>query len=182
MKNLIPEEHVQNKIYLIRGQKVMLDKDLASLYKVNTFVLNQAVKRNINRFPIDFMFQLTPEEAKALRSHFVILDKGISKRGRHSKYLPFAFTEQGIAMLSGILHSKRAVHVNIAIMRAFVKLRFLLSSHKELANKLKELEGKFEKHNTEIQAIFNAIKQLLTGPEKTVRRIGFISPESKKQL
>ena len=122
----IPDEIVMNKIYYIRGHKVMLDKDLAELYNVTTGNLNKAVSRNIKRFPEDFMFQLTTEEADSLRSHFVTLKTG---RGRHRKYLPFAFTEQGVAMLSSVLRSKRAVQVNVEIMRAFVRLRQMLASN-----------------------------------------------------
>jgi hypothetical protein len=117
----------------LRGQKVMLDTDLADLYQVPTKVLNQAVRRNKDRFPADFMFQLTADEFSALRSQIVTLDTG---RGQHRKYLPYAFTEQGVAMLSSVLRSKRAVNVNIEIMRAFVRLRELLATHEDLANKL----------------------------------------------
>jgi len=166
MVDLIPLEKIENRIYLIRGQKVMLDKDLAEFYGVKTFVLNQAVKRNIERFPEDFMFQLTREEVKALRSQFVILNGHAvgpkkSYRGGHSKYLPYAFTEQGLAMLSGLLRSERAIQVNIAIMRAFVKLRQMLSSHKALAHKVEELEKKYSKHEIEITAVFKLLKKLM---------------------
>src|SRR4030066_1592436 len=132
MKALIPAEVIERKIYLIRGQKVMLDNDLAKLYKVETRTLIQAVKRNTERFPPDFMFQLTNQEVISLRSQFVI-----SKTGRGGRrYLPYVFTEQGVAMLSSVLNSERAILVNIAIMRAFVKLREILSVNKELAHKL----------------------------------------------
>lgn len=177
MKDIIPAERIESKIYLIRGQKVMLDRDLAELYGVKTFVLNQAVKRNIERFPKDFMFQLTRKELRSLRSQVVILengqDKKASRRGKHTKYLPYAFTEQGLAMLSSVLRSKKAIQVNIAIMRAFVKLRLILSTHKRLAQKLKELEGKCNKHDIKIQIIFNAIRKLMMPEEKPTRRIGF---------
>src|SRR5215467_5593410 len=133
----VPPEIIERRIYLIRGHKVMLDSDLADLYQVPTKVFNQAVKRNKARFPEDFLFRLTPEEAAALRSQIVTLDKG---RGRYSKYAPFAFTEQGVAMLSAVLHSKRAVQMSIAIVRVFVRLRELLATHKELAHKMEELE------------------------------------------
>ena len=176
MKDLIPREIVENKIYLIRGHKVMLSQHLAKLYNVETRILVQAVKRNMERFPEDFMFQLTLEEAQSLRSQFEIsnvpLRPTASGRGG-SRYLPYAFTEQGVAMLSGILHSPRAVQVNIAIMRAFVKLREILSNNKELAYKLKELESKVEKHDIKIHAIFEAIRQLMVPPEKAPKRIGF---------
>jgi len=172
MKAIVPQEVIEQKIFLIHRQKIMLDKDLAELYGVTTGNLNKAVKRNVERSPEDFMFQLTKNEENSLRFQF-----GSLKRGRHAKYLPYAFTEQGVAMLSSVLKSKRAVQVNIAIMRAFVKLRNILSTHKELACKLKELERKtgkhLKKHDVEIQAIFDAIRQLMALPEKVKPRIGF---------
>ena len=146
----------------------MLDKDLAELYRVKTKVLNQAVKRNSERFPEYFMFQLTKEEAEILRSQIVTL-----KQGKHLKYLPYAFTEQGVAMLSSVLNSKRAIQVNIQIMITFTKLREMITNHKELTEKLKQLESKLEKHDSEIQSIFNAIRQLTTPPEKPKRKVGF---------
>jgi len=167
---LIPQEIIEQKILMIREQKVMLDTDLASLYGVSTKVLNQAVKRNINRFPEDFIFKLTDiekEEVVTICDHLKSL--------KFSPQLPHAFTEQGVAMLSSVLKSERAVQVNIAIMRAFVKLRQILSTHKELAHKLSELERKIEKHDTRIQAIFEAIRQLMTPPEKPKGQIGFRS-------
>ncbi|MEK6538794.1 MAG: ORF6N domain-containing protein [Nitrospirota bacterium] len=167
-QDLIPAERIAEKIFLIRGKKVMFDRDLAALYGVTTGNLNKAVKRNIERFPEDFMFPLTREEYTALRFHF-----GSLKRGVHSKYLPLVFTEQGIAMLSGVLKSKRAVRVNIAIMRAFVKLREMLSTHKELAFQFRELERKVDKHDGEIQAIFKAIQRLMAEPEKPKAKFGF---------
>ncbi len=176
MKALIPPELIERKIYLIRGQKVMLDNDLAELYGVETFNLNKAVKRNIERFPQDFMFQLTREEYNSLRFQF-----GILKRGQHSKYLPYAFTEQGVAMLSSVLRGKQAVQVNIAIMRTFVKLREILSTHKELAHKLAQLEQKIEKHDEEIKVVFDAIRQLMTPPETKKKKIGFIVRERSAQ-
>ena len=167
---LVSTEKIESKIYIIRGQKVILDRDLAMLYGVETKVLNQAVRRNIARFPRDFMFQLVKEEADFLRSQFVTLESG---RGRYSKYMPYAFTEQGVAMLSSVINSERAIHVNIAIMRAFVKLRRIFSVHKELAHKLNQLESKIERHDTEIRSIFEAIRQLMKPPEKPKRKIGF---------
>lgn len=146
----------------------MLDKELAKLYGVSTKRLNEQVKRNVKRFPEDFMFQLTWEEAESSRSQFATL-----KKGRNIKYLPYAFTEQGVAMLSGVLNSERAVQVNIAIMRAFVRLRQILSTNKELAHKLAQLERKTEKHDTEIRAIFEAIRQLMAPPERPKRKIDF---------
>ena len=171
MKALIPIEIIERKIYLIRSQKVMLDSDLAELYGVKTFNLNKAVKRNIDRFPQDFMFQLTKEEADSLRFQ-IGMSKSEGRGGR--RYLPHAFTEQGVAMLSSVLRSERAIHVNIAIMRVFVKLREFLSTHKELAHKLAELERKIERHDEEIKAIFDAIRQLMTPPQKAKRKIGFM--------
>ena len=165
---IVPVEIIEKKIFLIRGHKVMLDSDLAELYGVETKVLVRAIKRNIERFPPDFMFQLTKEEFDNLRFHF-----GTSSQWGGRRYLPYAFTEQGVAMLSSVLRSKRAIQVNIAIMRVFVKLRQILSTHKELAYKLAELERKIERHDEEIKVIFDAIRQLVTPPEKPRRRIGF---------
>jgi hypothetical protein len=168
MSDLVPIERVENKIYLIRGQKVMLDFDLALLYLLPTKQLKRQVKRNFERFPADFMFELTQEEYNALRCQI-----GTLKRGGHSKYPPYAFTEQGIAMLSSVLGSKRAIQVNIAIMRAFVKLRQILSTHKELAVKLRELERKFENHDSDIKSIFDAIRKIMAQPVKPIHKIGF---------
>ena len=176
----IPEQIIENKIFLIRGHKVMLSMHLAQLYGVQTKALIQAVKRNIRRFPEDFMFQLTWDEAQSLRSQIVTLNVRKSQadfgRGRHIKYLPYAFTEQGVAMLSSVLNSDRAIDVNIAIMRTFVNLRKMLLSHKELARKFKELEEKIGRHDEQIQAVFDAIHQLMSlPPEPPKRRIGFHS-------
>lgn len=173
--DVIPTDWIQKRIYLIRNQKVMIDSDLAELYGVETKILNKAVSRNVDRFPYDFMIQLTDEEWNSLRFHL-----GTSKTGRGGRrYLPFAFTEQGVAMLSSVLKSKRAVKVNIQIMRAFVMLREILSTHKELAHKLKELELKIESHDEQITAIFEAINQLIVQPEKPKRKIGFGVEELK---
>ena len=169
MPNLVLTEVIGQKIYLIRGYKVMIDKDLASLYEVPTGRLNEQVKRNRGRFPKDFMFQLTKKEYDNWKSQIAISNS--EKMGLRRR--PYAFTEHGVAMLSSVLNSERAVQVNIAIMRAFVKLRNILSTHKELAHKLKELEQKTEKHDTEIQAIFEAIRQLMKPPAQPRRRIGF---------
>ena len=162
----VPQEVVEQKIYLIRGQRVMLSVHLAKLYCVETRVLMQSVQRNIDRFPKDFMFSLTREEIMNLSQSV------ISSRLKHAPKIQ-AFTEQGVAMLSGILRSKKAVQVNIAIMRAFVKLRQMLSTNKELAHKLAQLEHRIEKHDTEIHAIFEAIRQLMNSPEKPKRSIGY---------
>ena len=154
----IAVEVLATKILLVRGRKVMLDRDLAGLYGVGTRDLNKAVKRNLQRFPKDFMFQLTKQETKNLMFQF-----GTSSWGGMRK-LPYVFTEQGVAMLSSVLKSERSIWVNIAIMRAFVKLRELLLTHKELAEKLEELERKYQLHETDIQVIFEAIKKLLEPP------------------
>jgi phage regulator Rha-like protein len=164
---IVPNAPIENRIFVIRGHKLMLDFHLAELYGVEAKVLKRAVRRNVDRFPHDFMFELTNEEYDILRSQF-----GTSSWGGR-RYPPYAFTEQGVAMLSSVLRSPRAVHVNIQIMRAFVKLREILSTHKELAFKLKQLETKVEKHAEEIQAIFEAINQLMAPPEKPKRPIGF---------
>ncbi len=168
MEPIVPIEVIERKIYLIHGQKVMLSMHLAELYGVETRALNQAVKRNIHRFPEDFMFQINESEAEQLVSQNVI---------PHKKYfggsLPYAFTEQGVAMLSSILNSEQAIKINIAIMRAFVKLREMISTNKELAHKLAQLEQKIEKHDDEIKAIFNAIRQLMAQPDPKEKKIGF---------
>jgi len=165
----IPVERIEKAILLVRGHKVILDMDLADLYGVETGALNRAVKRNIQRFPDDFMFQLTGEEAERLRCQI-----GISKGGRGGRrYLPYVFTEQGVAMLSSVLNSERAVQVNIAIMRVFVRLREMMATHKELAFKLVGLEERLEGHDEQIQNIFEAIRQLMTPPERERKKIEF---------
>jgi phage regulator Rha-like protein len=179
MKNvsLIPIEKITSKIYLIRKEKVMLDSDLADLYGVETKVLVQAIKRNIDRFPKDFMFQLTADQYKILRSQFVTSNWG----GR--RYPPYVFTEQGVAMLSSVLKSKQAIKVNIAIMRAFVELRKFLYSNEKLAVKLNELEKetkkRFEEHQRQISLIFEAIKQLIKDDSKPKKQVGFTLPKKK---
>jgi hypothetical protein len=169
MKELIPVEIIEKKIYLIRGHKVMLDKDLASLYDVKPIRLREQVKRNMKRFPDDFMFQLNDQEIDSMVSQ-----NAIPSRKHLGGYNPYVFTEQGVAMLSTVLNSDRAIEVNIQIMRAFVKLREMLSTNKELAHKLMMLENRIEKHDGEIKAIFNAIRQLMVPPEtKSKKPIGF---------
>jgi len=164
---VIPVERITQAILLIRGQKVMLDADLARLYGVETKALNRAVKRNSERFPGDFMFQLTSDELERLRCHL-----GTSKRGG-LRYAPHAFTEQGVAMLSSVLRSRRAVRVNIEIMRAFVQLRQMLSSHADLARKLAALEKKYD---AQFKVVFDAIRELMAPPEPPKkRRIGFVT-------
>lgn len=169
---LVPAEVIKRRIFLIRGQKVMLSFDLAELYGIETRVLMQAVKRNRDRFPDDFMFALTRKEILRI-SQFVTSLK-------YSKAV-YAFTEQGVAMLSSVLHSPRAIQMNIAIMRVFVKLKEMLLTNKDLALKLQELEQKIARHDTEIQAIFQAIRQLMLTPEKPKRHIGFHVEEPKSK-
>jgi len=170
MKAIIPQEIIEQKIFMIRGHKVIFDRDLAMLYGVPTKVFNQAVKRNKQRFPKDFMFQLSKTELGNWRSQFVTSNSS-AKMGLRRP--PYVFTEQGVAMLSSVLNSERAIQVNIAIMRAFVKLKEMLSTHKELAFKLRELERKIEKHDEEITDIFNAIRQMMIVEEKPKKQIGF---------
>jgi len=164
-KSLIPADRIEKAILLIRKQKVMLDADLADLYGVQTKFLVRAVKRNIDRFPADFMFQLSKEEFDDLRFHF-----GTSSDWGGRRYPPYAFTEQGVAMLSSVLRSQRAVQVNIEIMRAFIRLRQMLASNAELARKLDELEKKYD---AQFKEVFEAIRQLMTPPEPKRRAIGF---------
>ncbi|MEK6647199.1 MAG: ORF6N domain-containing protein [Candidatus Firestonebacteria bacterium] len=157
MPNLIPQERIENKILLLRGHKVMLDSDLAELYKVTTFNLNKSVKRNMKRFPEDFMFQLSPEEFKSLIFQF-----GISKKGRGGRrYPPYVFTEQGVAMLSSVLNTERAIHVNIQIMRTFTKLRQILATHEDIK---KKLEG-YDKQFSVIFLEINKINRLLSSSD-----------------
>ena len=165
-QSLIPVERIERSILLIRGEKVMLDIDLASLYGVETKMLVRAVKRNLNRFPPDFSFQLSPEEFECLRCQFGTLN---TRGGR--RYAPYAFTEQGVAMLSSVLRSPRAVAVNVEIMRAFVRLRQMLFSHAELAKKVDSLEKKYD---IQFKVVFDALRQLMQPPpEKPKRPIGF---------
>jgi len=156
----------------------MLDRDLAQLYGVSTKVLNQATKRNADRFPEDFMFQLTKEEAINLKCNFSISSLRSQivtlKQGEHYKYMPYAFTEQGIAMLSSVLRSKRAIQVNIAIMRIFVRIKSMLAAHKELSHKLEQLEQKVGRIDEDVKLIFDAIKELMSPPPEKPRKIGFL--------
>lgn len=174
MKNSpVPIERIERAILVLRGHKVMLDADLATLYEVETRALVQAVKRNLARFPQDFMFQLDSAEVEVLRSQSVISNPP-GRGGRRTA--PYAFTEQGVAMLSTVLRSPRAIAVNIEIMRAFVRLRLLLASNKELARRLDHLEAKTD---AKFKAVFEAIRQLMTPPEPKKRPIGFITPIEK---
>ena len=179
MTGLVAAERIENRILLLRGCKVILDNDLADLYEVEVKQLKRQVRRNIDRFPADFMFELSQQEYESLRRHF-----GTLKRGEHSKYLPYAFTEQGVAMLSSVLNSERAILVNIQIMRAFTKLREMLLTHKDLAKKIEEMERKYDRQFGEqgkkIKIIFEAIKRLLTPsepPEEKRPKIGFHTKE-----
>ncbi len=167
MESLVPLERIEKRIFVFRGHKVMLDSDLADLYGGSTKRLNEQVRRNIKRFPADFMIQLTDEEANALRSQIVTLKPG---RGKHRKYLPYAFTEQGVAMLSSILNSERAILVNIEIMRAFIRLRAMAFSYKELARKVEALEKNYD---AQFKAVFDAIRKLMEPVERPTPRIGF---------
>ena len=179
-RSIVPVEVIQNKIYLIRGRKVMLDHDLAELYGVMTKNFNKAVRRNLDRFPEDFMLGLTKEEVHSLRFQI-----GTLKRGQHSKYLPLVFTEQGVAMLSTVLKSRRAIQVNIQIMRVFVKLKEMMISHKDLAHKIENLEKKFVEHDKKFLLVFAAIRQLLEGKEDSLKNkgpMGFVMPKQKEAI
>ena len=173
-----PNEVIINKIYLIRGQKVMLDRDLSELYQVETKRLKEQVKRNIGRFPEDFMFELTKEEFENWRSQ--IANSNSEKMGL--RYLPFAFTEQGVAMLSSVLNSERAIQMNIQIIRIFTKMKEMALMHSDILLKLESLEKQGSKHSQEIQAIFKALKQLVQTPkiEEERVRIGFKKDKLKK--
>ncbi|HPI37690.1 MAG TPA: ORF6N domain-containing protein [Ignavibacteriaceae bacterium] len=168
-KSIIPPENIITRILLIREQKVILDRELALLYGVETRALKQAVRRNIKRFPEDFMFQLTTAEFKSWRSQTVMSNS--DKKGL--RHLPFAFTEQGVAMLSSVLKSERAIEVNILIMRAFVKLREIVSTHKKVEEKLKEIENRLGQHDKQILQIIDVINQLITPPEPVKKKVGF---------
>jgi hypothetical protein len=169
MNSLVPVEAITGKIYFVRGNKVLMDRDLAELYGVETGQLKRAVRRNIDRFPSDFMFELSKEELENWRCQF-----GTSNSDKMGlRHRPMAFTEQGVAMLSGVINSTRAIQVNIAIMRAFVQMRQLLTSDKKLAEKLKALEKRLTEHDKHFQIVFDAIKQMLSADEKPKRKIGF---------
>jgi phage regulator Rha-like protein len=174
---LIPIEVIESKIFVFRGYRVMLDRDLAELFGVETRVLNQAVSRNGDRFPDDFMFQLTLKEGKAVRlsrSQIVTL-----KRGQNIKYRPYAFTEHGTVMLANILRSAVAVRVSIQVVRAFVHLRQMLATNQDLARKIEALERRVGKHDTDLQAVLNVLQELLQPPPATKRPIGFVGPGKK---
>ena len=166
---IIPDELVMNKIYIIRGQKVILDRDLAKLYNVDTKHLKEAVKRNIARFPEDFMFEMKKEELENWRSQFATSKS--DKQGL--RYSPFCCTEQGVAMLSGILNSETAIRVNIQIIRVFIKMRELIMTNKDILLQLEKMERKLTKHDEDIILIFQYLKKLLTPPQLPRQRIGF---------
>jgi len=183
MNDLVPLERIENKIHQIRGQKVMLDFDLAILYGVETKVLNQAVKRNLSRFPDDFMFSLSKQEilrisqfvTSSSRSQFVTL-----KRGYNIKYPPHAFTENGVAMLSSVLNSERAIEVNIQIMRAFTRLRQIIARNKDITYLFKELKHKVDRHDTEIGLIIRAIEKMIAVDTKPKHKIGFLTEKEER--
>jgi phage regulator Rha-like protein len=171
-ESLIPIERIEQKIYVLRGERVMIDSDLAEIYGVTTFNFNKAVKRNINRFPEDFMFQLTKEEYESLRFQI-----GMSKTGRGGRrYLPYVFTEHGAIMAANILSSERAVEASVQVVRAFVKLRQMLASNAELAKKVEALEKKYD---AQFKVIFDAIKKLMLPPDKPKGNIGFVGKSKK---
>ncbi|MFN7937785.1 MAG: ORF6N domain-containing protein [Bryobacteraceae bacterium] len=173
--SLVPAEMVERRIRLLRGQKVFVDSDLAELYGVTTSNLNLAVKRNAERFPADFMFRVSAEEVEGLRLQIAISNGGKGVRGGR-RYLPYAFTQEGVAMLSSVLNSALAIQVNIAIMRVFVKIREVLAANQDLARKIEMLEKKYEEHDEEIQKVFDAIRQLLEPPVNPgKRKIGFLT-------
>jgi len=171
----VPIERIENRILLVRGHKVLLDTDLAMLYGVPTKRFNEQVRRNAERFPRDFMFQLSPEEWDSLRSQFATLKTG---RGQHRKYLPHAFTEHGAIMAATVLNSPRATEVSVYVVRAFVRLRELLASNKDLARRLDQLEKKLATHDQAIAGLMNAIREMMSPPEPAKkRRIGFIQSD-----
>ncbi|MBI2841786.1 MAG: ORF6N domain-containing protein [Armatimonadetes bacterium] len=176
-KAIIPVESVTDTILILRGQRVILDSDLARLYGVSTGQFNQAVKRNLDRFPPDFMFQLTEEEHKSLRSQIVTLKAG---RGQHRKYLPYAFTEHGAVMAASVLKTQRAVEVSVYVVRAFIQLRELLGTRTEIGRKLDELEQRLDGHGEQIKLILEAIQALIALPDPSDRRIGFRSKQENQ--
>jgi hypothetical protein len=168
--DVVPVERVERAILVIRGHKVLLDTDLATLFGVSPKRLNEQVKRNLERFPMDFMFQLTVDEQASLRSQIATLKTG---RGQHRKHPPYAFTEHGAIMAASVLSSPKAIEMSILVVRAFVKLRTMLAAHRQLAAKLRELEAKLSTHDQQIVGLFNAIRQLMVPPAKPKTRIGF---------
>lgn len=177
MVSIIPVEKIEQKIFFIRKQKVMLDSDLATLYGVSTKRLNEQLRRNLKRFPEDFMFQLSKDEYESLRSQIATLKTG---RGRHRKYSPYVFTEHGAIMLATILNSAVAIQASIQVVRAFVRLREFLAANKELARKLKNLEKKIDTQDEKIYTIFEALKQLMQPTQKQKGKIGFKRDQEKE--
>lgn len=173
----VSSELVEQKIHLLRSQRVMLDADLAEIYGVEARVLNQAVKRNLQRFPQDFMFQLTDDEFAVLRNSSQFVTS--SRKYRGTKYRPYAFTEHGAVMLATVLNSPTAIEASIQVVRAFVRLRTVLATHQDIAKKIDELENKVNKHDKEIDAVFSALRQLLQPPIKPRRQIGFRNEDKK---
>jgi len=176
-------EGIKEKIYLIRGQKVMLDSDLVEVYQVETRVLKQAVRRNLHRFPLDFMFELSLEETRhieSLRSQIVTLDAGKSKRGKYSKYVPFAFTEHGAVMLASVLNSPTAIEASIKVVRAFVKMRSILALHQDLADRIDELEKATDKHDQKFAVVFQLLGEIKRDPKFLKRKIGFVEEKKGK--
>lgn len=167
---LIPVERVEHAILVLRGRRVILDSDLAALYGVTVSRFNEQVKRNAARFPVDFAFQLTRDEYETLRSQIAI-SKTDRRGGR--RYMPYAFTEHGAVMAASVLNSPRAIEMSVDVVRAFVRLRALITSHQQLAARLAELEGKIASHDKSILALFSAVRSLMAAPEKSTRRIGF---------
>jgi hypothetical protein len=174
MNEIIPQLSIESRIHFIRDKKVMLDSDLAELYEVSTSQLKRAVRRNIDRFPLDFMFEINREEYEILRCQF-----GTLKWGEHAKYLPFAFTEQGVAMLSGVLNSSRAVIINIQIMRAFVRIRNLVSDNSELRRAIETIERRVDDHDQALEIAFNTLKKFMVPKELLPKEY---SPEEKKKM
>jgi hypothetical protein len=175
---------IEDKIYVIRGQRVMLDKDLADIYQVETRVLKQAVRRNRHRFPDDFMFELSDKEVSSLdpsRSQTVILKKGGSRRGSNIKYAPFAFTEHGAVMLASVLNSPTAVEASIVVVRAFVKMRSILALHKDLAKRIDKLSKVAVQHENDFEVVFQLLGEIMGDPKHLKRKIGFIETKNKKR-
>jgi hypothetical protein len=180
---LVVFEEIENKIYNIRGQRVMLDSDLAEIYGVETRVLKQAVRRNLHRFPADFMFEMTLEELRdleSLRSQLVTLDVEESKRGKYGKYAPFVFTEHGAVMLASVLKSPTAIEASLQVVRAFVRLRTILTENKELAERIEKLEKQFVAHNKNFKAVFDMLRPILVLDTKEKRQIGFVEEKKGK--
>jgi ORF6N domain len=177
-KNAVADDRIENRILLVRGRKVLLDADLAALYGVSTKRFNEQVRRNAARFPEDFMFRLSPAEWDSLRSHFATLERG---RGQHRKYLPLAFTEHGAIMAATILNSLRATEVSVYVVRAFVRPREFIASHKDLARRLEAHERKLASHDQAIARLVNTLRTLMAPPEPKRRPIGFVVPEDRKR-